>query len=189
MIEEYFVTPIYQKQLDLDCSKIHKFCMKYSEKYPSDHRSNRGGYHSDTITKYAKSVRVLNDLSNSIFAGMQEIHKKYKLKSKEFHITNMWFNINHPGNYNVMHNHPGSFFSGAFYIDVPQNSGELVFKPPTGAESFYFGGDYNNYFVRTVHIKPKRNLLVLFPSWIDHYVEQNNSDLDRISISFNTRID
>ena len=27
--------------------------------------------------------------------------------------------------------------------------------------------------------------LLIFPSWLDHYVEPNESDEDRISISFN----
>jgi uncharacterized protein (TIGR02466 family) len=34
-------------------------------------------------------------------------------------------------------------------------------------------------------ISPKENNIVLFPSWLEHYVSDNESDEDRISISFN----
>jgi hypothetical protein len=31
----------------------------------------------------------------------------------------------------------------------------------------------------------EENIIILFPSWIQHYVDDNNSNEDRISISFN----
>ena len=34
-------------------------------------------------------------------------------------------------------------------------------------------------------IPPEENKILLFPSWLPHYVDDNLSDEDRISISFN----
>jgi len=34
-------------------------------------------------------------------------------------------------------------------------------------------------------VQPQNLLLLLFPSWLEHYVEQNMSDESRISLSFN----
>ena len=34
-------------------------------------------------------------------------------------------------------------------------------------------------------IEPKENMLLYFPGWLEHEVEPNNSNEERISISFN----
>ena len=36
--------------------------------------------------------------------------------------------------------------------------------------------------------KPEKGKLVLFPSWLEHYVEPNLTNEDRISMSFDTQI-
>jgi Putative 2OG-Fe(II) oxygenase len=36
-----------------------------------------------------------------------------------------------------------------------------------------------------VHLTPSAGLLVLFPCWMDHYVEPHDSDEPRITIAFN----
>ena len=35
-------------------------------------------------------------------------------------------------------------------------------------------------------IKIKEGDLILFPSWVPHYVDKNNTDKERISLAFNT---
>jgi uncharacterized protein (TIGR02466 family) len=40
----------------------------------------------------------------------------------------------------------------------------------------------------TVHYAPQPGRLVIFPSWIQHYVQPNLSDQDRISISFDVQL-
>ena len=37
-------------------------------------------------------------------------------------------------------------------------------------------------------IKPKENMLVVFPAWVPHAVEINLSDEERISLSFNFKL-
>ena len=47
--------------------------------------------------------------------------------------------------------------------------------------------DYEYYYdgYAYTYINPKNNLLLLFPSWLEHDVEENKSDDERISIAFN----
>ena len=42
----------------------------------------------------------------------------------------------------------------------------------------------NSSFFKT---PPQEKKLIIFPSYASHYVEPNNSDSDRISLSFNTK--
>jgi hypothetical protein len=37
-----------------------------------------------------------------------------------------------------------------------------------------------------INIQPRPGLLVLFPSWLEHYTDPNQSDDERVCISFNT---
>ena len=43
----------------------------------------------------------------------------------------------------------------------------------------------NEYHCRIAHLPIREGVLILFPAWITHSVEDNPEDLDRISISFN----
>ena len=43
----------------------------------------------------------------------------------------------------------------------------------------------NNLFNSNYHVHPKQGLLVIFYAWINHFVEQNLSEKDRLSLSFN----
>jgi uncharacterized protein (TIGR02466 family) len=130
MITEFFVTPVYKKILDLDCSVIHQECIEYSQNNKGVIASNIGGWQSDDINQGKNSISFVHDLKHHIFEGMQELHSTYKLDAKEMYIQNMWININGPYDYNRSHTHPGSFYSGVFYVTVPENSGVINFDHP-----------------------------------------------------------
>ena len=42
-------------------------------------------------------------------------------------VSAIWANINTKGNFNTPHTHPGSHYSGCYYVKVPKNSGNLYF--------------------------------------------------------------
>jgi len=105
----------------------------------------------------------------------------------DLEIYNIWLNINPPGAYNHLHNHVGSVLSGVYYVDAGANQGNIQFERNDGAEyhipelvkkETYFTCTRANYACRT-------GALYIFPSWLKHSVQGNNSHSDRISISFN----
>lgn len=56
-------------------------------------------------------------------------------------------------------------------------------------KGFYQGQFNNNEFnSNSYRITPRDNMLILFPSYLPHRVEQNLSEKDRISVSFNINI-
>ena len=61
------------------------------------------------------------------------------------------------------------------------------FDPMTGELNPYYKeiNSYNEYNSSTWKIEPEKNLCVLFPSYLNHYVEPNLNKKERISISFN----
>jgi len=107
----------------------------------------------------------------------------------KFHITQSWANINKQKEAHHKHNHPNSIISGVFYVDG--EDGDIIFHKPTDFEQhgwhlpikdrtkFAFS---NNEF----GINFNKNSLLLFPSYITHFVNVNQSEKPRISIAFNT---
>ena len=90
----------------------------------------------------------------------------------------MWFNINYTGSSNIKHTHPGSALSGVFYINIPDNSGNITFHH-IDSHGLFFTQD------STFSINPHDGLMILFPGTLLHDVEINNSKENRISIAFN----
>jgi uncharacterized protein (TIGR02466 family) len=106
-----------------------------------------------------------------------------------------WPNVNQFGDYHDLHNHPHSYLSGTYYVSVPQAQEVLPGRDDRrpGAISFYDPRPQANMnAVRddpqieaeyTVH--PDNGMLLLWPSFLHHFVHPNLSREPRISISFN----
>jgi len=105
----------------------------------------------------------------------------------------MWVNINEKHHYNEWHIHPLCTLSGTYYIkhDESKEHGEILFKHPYFP---YYSLSHwpersientNEITSEIVSIIPKSNMLLIFPSWLEHKVETNLKNDSRISISFN----
>jgi uncharacterized protein (TIGR02466 family) len=96
-----------------------------------------------------------------------------------------WINMHDRGGFNYLHMHEGSLLSGTFYISVPPGSGQFVFRDPRPGvlNGSIKGGVPNGH--ADVHLTPSAGLMVLFPCWMEHYVEPHESDQPRIAIGFN----
>ena len=111
--------------------------------------------------------------------------------------ANMWANINRSGHGNEFHSHPGSFWSGVYYVDDggiatdPSLGGELEFMDPRGPGpamyaphlAFAMPGGLSVGANETV--PPRTGRLVMFPAWLLHQVRPYRGGAERISIAFN----
>ena len=153
----------------LDCKNLIKEIYNIKQNTPSVSKSNRGGYQTpDNINNNSLFYPLVNTLNNLLC----EIKKTPNLK-----ITHMWANISSFSNYNYPHRHSNTdnpnLFSGVVYLQVPKNSGNLVFLNPLSIDS------------ECLIYSPKEKEVIFFPSILPHFVEPNLSQEDRISIAFN----
>jgi len=99
----------------------------------------------------------------------------------------MWTTIYPPGAFVPEHVHSNALLSGVFYARAPESCGNLVFKDPSYVAKTMFlrkVGDFPS--VATMHvIDVKTGSMVLFPAWLPHQTEANESKEDRIIVSFN----
>ena len=71
-------------------------------------------------------------------------------------------------------------------MKVPENSGRIRFYDPRMISSlnppdhqYYYNSQSYNFIV------PQEDMILFFPSWLEHDVEENQSNEERISIGFN----
>ena len=68
----------------------------------------------------------------------------------------------------------------------------VVFKNPNALHENYIRPsdvvEYNGFNSESWRITPAENNLIIFPSWLEHFTNPNESGEDRISISFNIEL-
>ena len=107
----------------------------------------------------------------------------YKINFKE-----SWYHITKTNGMHEPHIHPSCSWCGIYYIQSGNNdSGHTVFENPI--KSTYI--DHGNLFLNNmniVRIKPEDGMLVVFPSYLNHYQALYEGVEDRIVVAFNSTI-
>ena len=176
-----FATPIWTVNLGLDMNPIAEEILKIKAVEPSLQISNAAeGYHSPHMFAEDFGTRF-PELSKEIMGAMSALANEAKLNVK-FDVA--WAMVNKKFAYNVPHVHPCAALSAVLYLKAPEKCGNLVFRNPTPALHYPID-DAIDHFGGTYSIKPKVGLLCVFPAYLEHYVEPNMSDEERICISLN----
>ncbi len=145
-------------------------------------RSNRCGWNSadDAVLNRPEFA----DLDAAVKTLCRQVLGEMGLPNLDFHLQS-WINIHDKGGFNFLHMHEQSVLSGTFYLQVPEGSGGLVFRDPRPhvLGSALKGSAPNAH--SDVTLRPQPGLIVLFPAWLEHFVEPHAGDQPRISIPFN----
>lgn len=103
-----------------------------------------------------------------------------------------WANINQNGDYNTLHVHAGCDWSVVYYVsagvpnpDTPTN-GRIELRDPRPAATYARIPGFNSG--QPMRIKPQAGLMVIFPSWIEHWVHPFYGEGNRISIALNVAL-
>ena len=171
--------------------------LRQRDEQPSMQASNAGGWHSDhgLLDWAAPHAGHIIELGKGI-AGQMTANRRGERVQPEWQVQ-AWANVNTLGHANVCHYHPGSFWSGTYYVDDggcaadPSLGGELEMLDPRGpgpgmyAPALKFAGEDGASVGAAETIRPKPGLMVLFPSWLMHQVRPYRGTRTRISIAFN----
>ena len=182
-----FPTPVFTYKLDEeDNNLIHekiaeaipksKFGMPWPEAVQSTFEFNND---NNVIKKFNMELLETRIIQSAI-AYLKSIPARF---IPELGVSESWMNVSKKNGQQTGHIHPSSLISGVYYYKTTGEEGDLVFENPNQIVDFmYHHGDIwpNSYCV-----KPKEGLLVLFPSWLRHRVDINNTDNDRIVLAFN----
>lgn len=187
--EFYFPTPVYIKDIETVEYNNHleKVIIELSRYDKGKQVTNVRGWHSSTnIHENIEFKNLINELYNI----QLEIFKDEYLDGEPF-LGNMWANINPPQGLNMPHTHPNSLWSGVYYVKTPKNCGDLKIEDPRMMSYMVKPKikikpeNLPLHLIKFISFQPIAGRIIMFPSWLRHYVEINNSNDLRISISFN----
>ena len=189
----FFPTPVWTLQLDNYQSineQMYKFIkITQSKDREGISKSNIKGWHSKDFNMQENEPK---NFIKFILPAIEQVitDMNWEKQKQSININNMWAIINTGGAANLRHQHGNSTISGAYYVRAPKNSGDIVFYDPRPAPVYTYPKALNpNLLNAQVNgISPKEGALVLFPSYLDHSVNENLSNEERIVISFNITI-
>ena len=155
-------------------------------------RSNRYGWHSNADF-FQRKEEAHTELAEIIRQFVQKATKQMmpKLPGDLAPSCEGWVNINPTHALNSPHDHPGSFWSGTYYAQVPlptreedKMSGAIEFLDPRG--SLGTSARIETPFTRSKFtLRPAAGTLLLWPGYLRHWVYPNMSKEDRFTVSFN----
>ena len=165
---DIFTTPFWRiegapQQL---VDELYQGVYKFKEKYPSETKSNEGGYQTPTFdwkSFHPQGIEYVDKVIGNIFS---------------FQVESWWYNINGKGHWNHPHTHPGSDIALVFYLTDSDGLLHLMSPFPQNPRR---GGDH-------IRVNAKKGDIIMFPSDIIHYVKPNPRDVDRICISMNLQL-
>jgi len=189
----FFSTPVWIDQInnfESINSELKNYIYQEQEKNPGGvKKSNFNGWHSETFDLKNQNLKnFINEISKNIGAAVNDMG--WDLESQIVKITNMWAIINKNKAFNERHHHGNSALSAAYYVKAESNAGNIVFFDPRQANVFHHPSakKANDLNGQIKSITPKAGTLVLFPSYLEHKVEENLSDEERIVVSFNVSL-
>ena len=173
---------------------LQALIMAEETQYPSLGRSNIGGWHSrpDFLSRRDPAVSALTAWLTWALRQMIDATAGANAFNGTLS-TSAWATICRAGAYHAPHSHPDSAWSGVYYVDPGTESpdqplsGVLEFLDPrAGVDAVTAPGDpYGEPF----RVRPQAGLLVVFPSWLYHWVHPYAGKTPRVAVSFNATLE
>jgi uncharacterized protein (TIGR02466 family) len=201
----FFGTPVLTVQWP-DCEEVNRqlaeLILALERTQPSVKQSNRGGWQSPksfhtiehpAVRQLLAWIDVGVYLLSAELAGEQAVDQ-----FPEKWRTSAWANVNRVGHFNGIHFHNGGFWSGVYYVAIENGSpaanggdagaGAIGFRSPSQAgmiaSNIYAPPELQRAFQQEISLPPMPGLMLIFPSWLEHWVNPYAGSEPRISIAF-----
>ncbi len=163
-----------------------KFRKEKKETIPGSPTREWYGYQQNTSYQILKDQKF-SRLHNWIDVQVKEVAESVSL-SKEIYCAQGWFNSYEKYDYTEYHNHSPSIFSCVYFLNCEEETGaKLLIKNNNDS-----GGLANicktpalTPVVSFMYHNPFPGKLVIFPSYLDHAVQQKNTDNLRMTLAYN----
>ena len=193
----YFPTPLYAAMVD-DFDEIQKECDGAVKNSKFGYNPDFGMTHKLSAPNF--NTNILVDNSMPALTKQIGIHLEQFLQAIGFDKSDA-YNPDYPfmwkfdcswmtkfdyRDYAHTHNHGNCDVSGVYYYKLGgTNTGDIFFESPCPSQVTSYA--YQHYAHKQYQI-PQEGKILLFPGYLNHGVATNESDHDRMSLSFNILI-
>ncbi len=195
-VDFIFSTPIIRAYMQ-DCEQVNanlkRMLMEEASQSPSFDATNVGGWHGDAklfLRDWPELQRIADCVLESVGSANAAMpHKSPEIEGLAWQMHG-WANVSLNGAHFRPHCHPGSVWSGVYYVAVGEPSAD---RPESGHFSFMdprVGAAASNsigypWGGGIFPVEPVAGMMLLFPSWMMHYTNPYIGAEPRISIAFN----
>ena len=203
-IDSLFVTRLYRASLSEfgkspDADELEASCLSIAE----DDKAGQNWCEENDFpgyTSYASLADlpwrfpVFKDLVKALDKHVAAFAKdlQFDLGDKKIKLDSLWINILPTGGVHTSHIHPHSVISGTTYVSMPDGASAIKFEDPRLPMMMAAPGrkpKARNELRSFIYVAPKVGDVLLWESWLRHEVLMNQSEEERISVSFNYRWD
>jgi uncharacterized protein (TIGR02466 family) len=133
------------------------------------------------------TLEEFQDLAACVRQAVAAVLRFLKIGYDAFEISACWATVLATGAAHHIHHHPNNYLSAVYYLRTHRGADTINFhdprsqtgiiRPPVTALTAY-NTDH-------VVVKVQKGTLLVFPSYLQHSVDANTSEEERISVSFN----
>jgi len=189
MIEKWFETPICYSFIEGDdFSCVQNEIANYLKQHPtynfqkhpqfgsSNHKLSDYKFENNLIKNYK-----MTHLENCIKKQTQLFLQNLSGTKFNTSIQTSWLTSTQNKEHSIVHHHSTYDLAGVYYYKTNTQDGELFFINPCMSlvSSYFLSAD------QIVAYPPQEGKLIIFPAWLQHGVKTNETDNERISLSFN----
>ncbi len=163
-------------------SYIAKMCVETPGSY-GPHEPVQSRYDLNRDPQLAPLCEAVFNMSRAIARDVYSYKPDYTVE-----ITSMWGNAQHPGASFASHMHYNNMFSGVFYLNEHPDFPPITFwrNQETTLDPMKEG--FNAFNQGSFFVNTKRDVLLMFPSWLRHSVPVNTTSATRLGVSFNVML-
>ncbi len=127
------------------------------------------------------------ELMAIINATVKDVLEFLQVDYDSLAITGCWANIDATNARHNTHGHPNNYLSGVYYVQTQDGANTITFEDPR-PQNYVMLPHLKKFTVensRSITLDVQDGTLLVFPAWFWHSVDDNRSDKERISVSFN----
>lgn len=142
---------------------------------------------TDNLNTDKRFEKLFAQIKKKMILFLTEHH--YDLSVFDIYITKAWATFSTKGQHISSHKHTASHYSLVYYIEA-EEQGNLTFEEDTWQKTGMYIPSNSNYYTKwsdinfaSIKYPSETGGLIIFPSNLLHYTEENKKENPRISIS------
>lgn len=191
-IKHYFTTPL----IFFENKKLLSDLKKYIEQQEINGIESNCAPHlkknlvESKFNLFSNEEIAIVETKNFIAKSLAKVINEFHLETCEYKIkfTDSWFHVGKTNSLHETHIHANCSWCGIYYVEIgDEGSGETSFRNPAYTTYLDAGSRWHDKSMEA-RIKAENGLLVLFPSYLQHYQAIYTGKKDRIVVAFNAQV-